>query len=114
MVTGQDWLYHSWLSPALNLGLLTPLEVAQAAADAYATGAVPLNAAEGFIRQIIGWREYVRGYYWLEMPQSRTRMRLGRRGPCRNFTGRVKPTCCAWPKPSATPAIMAMRIISSG
>ncbi len=68
MVTGQDWLYHSWLSPALNLGLLTPLEVAQAAADAYAQGAVPLNAAEGFIRQIIGWREYVRGYYWLEMP----------------------------------------------
>ncbi|MGZ0074582.1 cryptochrome/photolyase family protein [Sphingobium limneticum] len=69
MVTGQDWLYHSWLSPALNLGLLTPLEVAQAAADAYAAGDVPLNAAEGFIRQIIGWREYVRGYYWLEMPE---------------------------------------------
>ncbi len=69
MVTGQDWLYHSWLSPALNLGLLTPLEVAQAAADAHARGDVPLNAAEGFIRQIIGWREYVRGYYWLEMPE---------------------------------------------
>lgn len=69
MVTGQDWLYHSWLSPALNLGLLTPLEVAQAAVDAYAAGDVPLNAAEGFIRQIIGWREYVRGYYWLEMPE---------------------------------------------
>ena len=69
MVTGQDWLYHSWLSPALNIGLLTPLEVAQAAADAYAAGTVPLNAAEGFIRQIIGWREYVRGYYWLEMPE---------------------------------------------
>jgi deoxyribodipyrimidine photolyase-related protein len=68
MVTGQDWLYHSWLSPALNLGLLTPGEVAQAAAQAYATGDVPLNAAEGFIRQIIGWREYVRGYYWMEMP----------------------------------------------
>jgi deoxyribodipyrimidine photolyase-related protein len=68
MVTGQDWLYHSWLSPALNLGLLTPLEVAHAAADAYAAGDVPLNAAEGFIRQIIGWREYVRGYYWMEMP----------------------------------------------
>ena len=68
MVTGEDWLYHSWLSPALNLGLLTPLEVASAAAEAYAAGDVPLNAAEGFIRQIIGWREYVRGYYWLEMP----------------------------------------------
>ncbi len=69
MVTGQDWLFHSWLSPALNLGLLTALEVVQAAADAYAAGNVPLNAAEGFIRQIIGWREYVRGYYWLEMPE---------------------------------------------
>jgi deoxyribodipyrimidine photolyase-related protein len=69
MVTGQDWLFHSWLSPALNIGLLTPLEVAHAAAKAYARGDVPLNAAEGFIRQIIGWREYVRGYYWLEMPE---------------------------------------------
>ncbi|KQT34710.1 deoxyribodipyrimidine photolyase [Sphingomonas sp. Leaf412] len=69
MVTGQDWLYHSWLSPALNLGLLTAIEVAQAAADAYEAGDVPLNAAEGFIRQVIGWREYVRGYYWLEMPE---------------------------------------------
>ncbi|MEG3177616.1 cryptochrome/photolyase family protein [Sphingomonas sp. RB3P16] len=69
MVTGEDFLFHSWLSPALNLGLLTPLEVAQAAADAYAAGTVPLNAAEGFIRQIIGWREFVRGYYWLEMPE---------------------------------------------
>ena len=69
MVTGQDWLYHSWLSPALNLGLLTPLEVATAAARAYAAGDVPLNSAEGFIRQVIGWREYVRGYYWMEMPE---------------------------------------------
>ncbi|WP_335306533.1 cryptochrome/photolyase family protein [Sphingomonas adhaesiva] len=69
MVTGQDWLFHSWLSPAINLGLLTPLEVATAAAQAYAAGDVPLNAAEGFVRQIIGWREYVRGYYWLEMPE---------------------------------------------
>ncbi len=69
MVTGQDWLFHSWLSPALNLGLLTPLQVATAAAEAYHNGTVPLNAAEGFIRQIIGWREYVRGYYWLEMPE---------------------------------------------
>ncbi len=68
MVTGQDWLYHSWLSPALNIGLLTPIEVAQAAVDAYDAGDAPLNAVEGFVRQIIGWREYVRGYYWLEMP----------------------------------------------
>ena len=69
MVTGEDWLFHSWLSPALNLGLLTPLQVATAAANAYAAGQAPLNSVEGFIRQIIGWREYVRGYYWLEMPE---------------------------------------------
>ena len=69
MVTGQDWLFHSWLSPAMNLGLLLPMDVAQAAADAYTAGHAPLNAVEGFIRQIIGWREYVRGYYWLEMPE---------------------------------------------
>ena len=97
MVTGQDWLYHSWLSPALNLGLLTPLEVAQAAADAYATGAVPLNAAEGFIRQIIGWREYVRGYYWLEMPDVANANALGATRPLPEFywTGDTDMLCLA-------------------
>ena len=97
MVTGQDWLYHSWLSPALNLGLLTPLEVAQAAAAAYATGAVPLNAAEGFIRQIIGWREYVRGYYWLEMPEVADANALGatRALPEFYWTGATDMLCMA-------------------
>ena len=97
MVTGQDWLFHSWLSPALNLGLLTPLEVAQAAADAYATGAVPLNAAEGFIRQIIGWREYVRGYYWLEMPAVADANALGATRPLPEFywTGDTDMKCMA-------------------
>ncbi|MCY7280750.1 MAG: cryptochrome/photolyase family protein [Sphingomonas bacterium] len=97
MVTGQDWLYHSWLSPALNLGLLTPLEVAQAAADAYATRAVPLNAAEGFIRQIIGWREYVRGYYWLEMPAVADANALGATRPLPEFywTGETDMLCMA-------------------
>ena len=97
MVTGQDWLYHSWLSPALNLGLLTPLEVAQAAADAYAAGAVPLNAAEGFIRQIIGWREYVRGYYWLEMPDVANANGLQATRPLPEFywTGETDMRCMA-------------------
>jgi deoxyribodipyrimidine photolyase-related protein len=97
MVTGQDWLYHSWLSPALNLGLLTPLDVAQAAADAYAAGHVPLNAAEGFIRQIIGWREYVRGYYWLEMPQVAEANALGATRPLPEFywTGETDMLCLA-------------------
>lgn len=64
MVTGEDVLNHSLLSPALNTGLLTPLEVCQAAEAAYHAGTAPLNAVEGFIRQILGWREYVRGLYW--------------------------------------------------
>ncbi|MES2290303.1 MAG: cryptochrome/photolyase family protein [Pseudomonadota bacterium] len=97
MVTGEDWLYHSWLSPALNLGLLNPLEVAQAAADAYAAGDVPLNAAEGFIRQIIGWREYVRGYYWLEMPEVADANALDATRPLPEFywTGETDMRCMA-------------------
>ncbi|WP_267387280.1 cryptochrome/photolyase family protein [Sphingomonas sp. GC_Shp_3] len=97
MVTGQDWLYHSWLSPALNLGLLTPLEVAQAAVDAYAAGEAPLNAVEGFVRQIIGWREYVRGYYWLEMPDVATANALEATRPLPEFywTGETDMLCMA-------------------
>lgn len=97
MVTGQDWLFHSWLSPALNLGLLKPLEVAQAAARAYAAGLAPLNAVEGFIRQIIGWREYVRGYYWLEMPEVADANGLGADRPLPAFywTGETDMLCIA-------------------
>ncbi len=68
MVEGEDWLFHSWLSPYLNVGLLTAREVCAAADAAWRNGDVPLNCAEGFIRQILGWREYVRGIYWLEGP----------------------------------------------
>ncbi|MEG3144258.1 cryptochrome/photolyase family protein [Sphingomonas sp. RT2P30] len=97
MVTGQDWLYHSWLSPALNIGLLTPIEVARAAADAHAAGYVPLNAAEGFIRQIIGWREYVRGYYWMEMPEVADANALEATRPLPEFywTGQTEMLCMA-------------------
>ena len=68
MWTDEPWLYHSHISPALNLKLLNPKEVVSAAENAYRTGAAPLAAVEGFIRQILGWREYVRGMYWLKMP----------------------------------------------
>ncbi|MEL7491457.1 MAG: cryptochrome/photolyase family protein [Pseudomonadota bacterium] len=68
MVTGERFLYHSVLSLYINAGLLDPLEVCRRVEKAYAAGAAPLNAAEGFIRQIIGWREYMRGIYWREMP----------------------------------------------
>ena len=61
-------LFHALLSPYLNLGLLVPREVCIAAEQAHRRGDAPLNAVEGFVRQILGWREYVRGVYWLEMP----------------------------------------------
>jgi deoxyribodipyrimidine photolyase-related protein len=68
MVHGEDDLYHSMLSTSLNIGLLDPLELCRKAEAAYDAGKAPLNSVEGFIRQIIGWREYVRGFYWLTMP----------------------------------------------
>lgn len=68
MIEGEPWMFHSHISFYLNCGLLLPLECVKAVETAYRAGKVPLNAAEGFIRQIIGWREYVRGIYWLKMP----------------------------------------------
>jgi len=68
MVADAPFLYHSVISPYLNAGLLTAREVVDAAVSAYAAGKAPLNAVEGFVRQILGWREYVRGVYWARMP----------------------------------------------
>jgi len=68
MIEGEPWMYHSHIGFYLNCGLLLPLECVKAAEKAYDQKKVPLNSVEGFIRQIIGWREYIRGIYWLKMP----------------------------------------------
>jgi deoxyribodipyrimidine photolyase-related protein len=68
MKKGEPFLYHSVISPYLNIGLITAREICLAAEKAWRRGRAPLNAVEGFIRQILGWREYVRGIYWHQMP----------------------------------------------
>jgi len=68
MIQNEPWMFHSHLSFYLNCGLLNPLECVTAAEYVYHQNQAPINAVEGFIRQIIGWREYVRGIYWLKMP----------------------------------------------
>jgi deoxyribodipyrimidine photolyase-related protein len=68
MLAGEPFLYHAVIALYLNCGLLDPLQVCREVEAAWRAGKAPLNAAEGFIRQIIGWREYVRGIYWLKMP----------------------------------------------
>ncbi len=81
MLTGEPWLWHAVISPYLNLGLLNPMEVCRRAEDAWRAGNAPLNAVEGFIRQIIGWREYVRGIYFSEGPDYISRNSLGHGRP---------------------------------
>ena len=66
MVEGEHFLFHSTISPALNIGLLTPTLVIQAALEQAEKNSIPLNSLEGFIRQIIGWREFIRGIYQIE------------------------------------------------
>jgi deoxyribodipyrimidine photolyase-related protein len=69
LVDDDRWVFHSLISMYLNCGLLEPLPVCQAVEARYRAGDCSLAAAEGFIRQILGWREYVRGVYWLLMPE---------------------------------------------
>ena len=94
MWTGAPWLYHSRLSAALNLKLLDPRTVIAAAERAY-PGHAPLASVEGFIRQILGWREYVRGIYWLLMPGylERNHLDAGLPLPACYWTGQTEMNC---------------------
>lgn len=95
MWVGEPWLFHSRIAAAMNLKLLPAREVIAAAEQAYRDGRAPLAAVEGFIRQILGWREYVRGIYWREMPSYLTRNALGAQEPLPGFywTGEVQMRC---------------------
>ena len=68
MLQDEAFIYHSVLSQYINIGLLDPLEICKLAESEYFKGSAPINAVEGFIRQILGWREFIRGIYWLYMP----------------------------------------------
>lgn len=97
MWPGEPWLWHAHLASAMNLKLLHPREVVAAAESAYRDGAVPLAAAEGFIRQILGWREYVRGVYWTQMPEYVHRNALNAHEPLPDWywTGETDMACLA-------------------
>jgi deoxyribodipyrimidine photolyase-related protein len=85
MLKGNAYLYHSLLSSYINIGLLLPLEVCQKAEAAYRKGKISINSAEGFIRQILGWREFIRGVYWLKMPGYADLNTLNSKNPLPNF-----------------------------
>lgn len=77
MARGHMTLYHSRLSSVMNLHLLSPRRAVDAAVAAYQNGHAPLNAVEGFVRQIVGWREFLRGVYWTHMPNYANANALG-------------------------------------
>ncbi len=97
MKSGEDFLYHSLISPYLNCGLLTAREVCTRAEAAYLAGDAPINAVEGFVRQILGWREFVRGVYWTEMPgyAQTNHLNATRDLPALYWTGQTPMRCMA-------------------
>ena len=97
MLQDDPTLSHALISPYLNIGLLDPLEVCRAAEGEWKAGRAPLNAVEGFIRQIIGWREFVRGVYMLEGPAYTSRNALGadRKLPPMFWGGKTRMNCMA-------------------
>ncbi|MFW5994796.1 MAG: cryptochrome/photolyase family protein [Spirochaetia bacterium] len=95
MWSGSPLLFHSGISASLNLGLLDPLDVVRRVEAEYSSGRAPLNSVEGFIRQVLGWREFVRGIYWLKMPGYLEHNELGADRPLPRFfwTGETDMHC---------------------
>lgn len=99
MLAGDDWMAHSLLSAPLNLGLLDPLEIVHRAEQAYRNGDAPLAAVEGFVRQIMGWRDYVWHLYWHQPDSYRHRNALSATTPLPRWfdaldaDGRVEANC---------------------
>lgn len=95
MAEGEAWMFHSHISFYLNCGLLLPSEVIELAESAYRNGRAPLNSVEGFIRQVLGWREYVRGIYWYKMPEYKDKnfLEASRRLPGFFWDANTKMNC---------------------
>ncbi|WP_236179424.1 MULTISPECIES: cryptochrome/photolyase family protein [Pseudomonas] len=95
MASDEPFLFHARISAALNIGLLDLRQLCSDVESAYWAGSVALNAAEGFIRQLIGWREYVRGVYWLRMPDYALGNSFGNSRPLPEFywTGDTQMNC---------------------
>jgi deoxyribodipyrimidine photolyase-related protein len=95
MWTNAAWLFHAHIASALNLKLLSAQEVVDAAQTEFIKGRAPIAAVEGFIRQILGWREYVRGIYWTQMPGYLERNALSANTPLPAFfwTGKTSMNC---------------------
>ena len=95
MWTNLDFGWHALLSSSLNLKLLNPLEVVLAAENAYASRGLDLAGVEGFIRQILGWREFIRGVYFLDMPELKTANHYGHTNALPNWywSGETKMNC---------------------
>jgi deoxyribodipyrimidine photolyase-related protein len=95
MWTGLEFGWHSLLSSSLNLKLISPLEVVQAAEQAYYAKGLDLSSVEGFIRQVLGWREFMRGTYFLDMPGLKTANHYGHHNPLPKWywTGDTRMNC---------------------